>query len=71
MIMVGRFIYNILILVPYFSVGIVYKYLEGIQLWLPMISLLAQEIPAFFLTLFIYIYKSKSVELPKSIDLEF
>ena len=58
MILIGRFIYNLLFLVPYFFIGSNLDFLTGISLWLPLALLAVEEFPGLFLSVYLYLSKN-------------
>ena len=60
MILIGRFIYNLLFLVPYFFIGSTLKILKGLSLWLPITILAIEEIPGLFLSVYLFLSKNSN-----------
>ena len=60
MILIGRFIYNLLLLVPYFFIGSTLKFLTDLSLWLPIAILAVEEFPGLFLSVYLFLSKNSN-----------
>lgn len=60
MIFIGRFIFNLIIVVPYFFVCTSKGLMSGLGLYLPAIVLTFEELPGVFLALYLFCHKDRS-----------
>ena len=61
MIFISRFIFNIVLLVPFFWIGYVKALLSGMGFWLPLSVLSIEEIPSVFLMFYLAFFKGRSL----------
>lgn len=60
MIFIGRFIFNLILVVPYFFVCSARGLMTGIGLYLPATVLFCEEMPGIFLALYLFFHKDRN-----------
>ena len=60
MIFIGRFIFNLIIIIPFFFIGSLLELITDLYFWLPIVILGLEELPGLFLSLYIYMAKNKT-----------